>query len=61
MHTRPMSRLAGANPSPVALDNCQVRRRLGMLGEGSVILGIAITTVGQFTADVMDDAFDRLG
>ena len=32
-----------------------------MLGEGSVILGIAITTVGQFTADVMDDAFDRLG
>lgn len=61
MHARSLSRLASANPSSIALDDRQVRGSLGMLGEGPVILGVAITTLGQFPTDVMDHALDRLG
>src|SRR5271166_2684999 len=61
MHARSMSRLASADPSPITLDDRQVRGSLGTSGEGPVIPGIAITTLGQFPTDVMDDALDRLG
>src|SRR5271166_1063399 len=61
MHARSMSRLTSADPSPIALDDRQVWGSLRMLGEGPIILGVAITTLGQFPTDVMDHALDRLG
>src|SRR5271166_6919658 len=39
MHARSMSRLAGADPSPIALNDRQVRGSLGMSCKGPVILG----------------------
>ena len=46
MNARSMSRLASADPSSIALDNSQVRGSLRISGEGPIILGFAITSLG---------------
>src|SRR5271157_415440 len=61
VHAGTMSWLAGANPSPIALDDGQVRGTLGTLGQGVGSLGIGITTLGQFPTDVVHYTLDRLG
>ena len=61
VHAGTMSWLAGANPSPIALNDGQVRGTLGTLGQGVGSLGIGITTLGQFPTDVVHHTLDRLG
>src|SRR5271157_6396970 len=61
VHAGTMSWLAGANSSPIALDDGQVRGTLGTLGQGVGSLGIGVTTLGQFPTDIVHHTLDRLG